>query len=168
MLDLSMKMADIDPFGEHDKMDTQPTWEPECEQETSFEGTSQRTEVLKEHVKALYHVLSENLGQTPEAFHFDDFKLRDEKLYCRDKSTSLVIRGGKLRSIGEIAKILGKEGLCDLGFDIPVGSKLKARWDIMLNIVEEELPSITDTGKADDIELQKITENAARSMDNLT
>ena len=53
---------DIDPFGEHDKMDAQPdtgetipftpggviegrsTWEPE--QETSFGGTSQKTEVL--------------------------------------------------------------------------------------------------------------------------
>ena len=71
---------DIDPFGEHDKTDSHPDetgetiplnpggggamvegspLEPEHEQETSFGGTSQRTEVLKEHVKALCHVLSE-------------------------------------------------------------------------------------------------------------
>ena len=65
------------------------TWEPEREQETSFGGTGQRTEVHKEHVRALYHVLSENLEQTPEAFHLDDFEIRYGKLYYRDKSTSL-------------------------------------------------------------------------------
>ena len=83
--------------------------------------TSQKTKVLKEHIKALYHVLSENLEQTPEAFHFDDFEIGDEKLYYRDKRKSLTIRRGKLRSFGEIAKILSKEGLCGLGFDIPRG-----------------------------------------------
>ena len=72
---------------------------------------SQRTEVLREHVKALYHVLSEETGQTPEAFHFNDFKLRDGKLCYRDNSTSLMIKGGKLRSFGEIAQILDKAGL---------------------------------------------------------
>ena len=117
-----MADVDIDPFGEHDKTDehsvegeTIPStpegsiggsiWEPE--QETSFGGTRQRTEVLKEHVKALYHVLSENLGQTPEAFHFEDFELRNGELYYRDKSTSLTIKGRKLSSFGEIVKILG-------------------------------------------------------------
>ena len=33
--------------------------------------------------------------------------------------------------------------------------------------MEEELPSMSDITKADDIELQEITENAARSTDNL-
>ena len=79
---------DIHPFGEHDKRDTQPdetgetipfiptgvieggcTWEPE--QETSFRGTSQKMKVLKEHI--------ENLGQTPEAIHFNNFELRDKR-----------------------------------------------------------------------------------------
>ena len=102
---------DIDTFGDYDKTDSHPDdtgeniplssggamggsiWEPEGEQETLFGGTSQRMEVLKEHIKALYHVLSENLGQTPEAFHFDDFEIRYRKLYYRDKSKSLTIRG---------------------------------------------------------------------------
>ena len=37
----------------------------------------------------------------------------------------------------------------------------------MLNKVKENLLSTSDLTKADDIELQEITEDAARSMDNL-
>ena len=37
-----------------------------------------------------------------------------------------------------------------------------------LNKAEEELPSVSDVANADDIELQEITENVARSMENLT
>ena len=128
-----MKMADvdIDPFGEHDKTDPQPNETDETisftpggvieggstpEQETSFGGTSQRTEVLTEYIKALYHVLSENLGKTPEAHHFDDFELRNGELYYRDKSKSLTIRGEKLESFGATVEVLHKEGLCDLRF----------------------------------------------------
>ena len=44
-----------------------------------------------------------------------------------------MIRRGKLRKVGEIAKIFSKTGLCDLGFDIPLGGKVMARWAIMLN-----------------------------------
>ena len=105
-----MKMVDVDiePFGEHDKTDSQPNETDEIisftpggvteggstpEQETSFRGTSQKTEVLTEHIKALYHVLSENLGQTPEAHHFDDFELRNGELYYRNERKSLTIKG---------------------------------------------------------------------------
>ena len=42
-----------------------------------------------------------------------------------------------------------------------------ARQAVMLNKVEEELPSVSDVAKADGIELQEITENAVRSMENL-
>ena len=37
----------------------------------------------------------------------------------------------------------------------------------MLNRVEEELPSVSDVAKVDDIELQEIMENAARSTENV-
>ena len=37
----------------------------------------------------------------------------------------------------------------------------------MLNRGEDELPSTSNVAKEDDIELQEVTENAARSMDNL-
>ena len=64
-------------------------------------------------------------------------------------------------------KILGKERLHDLGFDIPAEGRLMARQAIMLNRVEVELPSTSDLAKADNMELQAYTENAVRSTENL-
>ena len=52
-------------------------------------------------------------------------------------------------------QILVKEGLHDLGFNIPRG-KVTARQVIMLNKVEKELPSNSDLAKVDNIELQDI------------
>ena len=63
-------------------------------------------------------------------------------------------------------RILGKEGLCDLGFNRPRG-KLMALQPVMLNRVEKELPSASYIAKADDIELQEIREIAARSTEDL-
>ena len=52
------------------------TWEPEqSQQQKSFGGTSLRIKVLKDKVEGLYQKLSERLGATPEAFHFDYFEL---------------------------------------------------------------------------------------------
>ena len=77
-----------------------------------------------------------------------------------------MIRGRKLRSVHVIAQILGKEGLRKLGFDIPRG-KLMARQAVMLERVEEELPSMSDVAKVDDIELQGIMENTVKSTEVL-
>ena len=82
-----MADVDIDPFGEHESRPDKPvgenisltpgsTWEPECEQEKSFGGESHRTKLMKDYIKDLYKKLSENIGETPEAFHFDYFKQR--------------------------------------------------------------------------------------------
>ena len=83
----------------------------------------------------------------------------------------LTTKDGILRSAGKIADILGKSRLCNLGFDVPRG-KVTARQAVLLNRVEEELPSwvpsTSDVANADDIELQEIAENASRSMANLT
>ena len=97
-----MADIDIDPFGDHEpRPDEQmgknipvtsvwgSTWEPEREQETSFGEESQRIELKKECVKGLYKILSESEGETPEAFHFDYFKLKDGKLYYIGKNESL-------------------------------------------------------------------------------
>ena len=65
-----------------------------------------------------------------------------------------------------IADILGKNRLRNLGFDIPRG-KLTAQQAVMLNRVKEELPYMSDITKADYIELQEITENASKSMEDL-
>ena len=56
--------------------------------------------------------------------------------------------------------------LLDIGLDIPSG-KIIAKQAVILNKAEEEMPSTSDVAKADDTELQEITENALRSMENL-
>ena len=95
-----MADIDIDPFGERELRPEEPTdehiplvpvtpggstWEPTREQETSFRGESQRTKLMKDYVKGLCKKLSENIGETPEEFHYDYFKLEDGELYYRGK-----------------------------------------------------------------------------------
>ena len=132
-----MADVDIDPFEEHDRteepMDEHiplspvtplgggSMWEPEQgrerDQETSFGGgESQRTKLMKDYVKDLYKKLSENFGETPEAFHFEYFKLEDGELYYRGKRKPLTYGEGKLKLAKEIKKILRKRGLRNLGF----------------------------------------------------
>ena len=92
-----MADVDIDPFGEHESRTDEPTdehipldpvtqgrsstWESEHEQETSFGGESQRTKLMKDYVRDLHKRLSENIGETPELFHYDYFKLEGGELY---------------------------------------------------------------------------------------
>ena len=169
-----MTDIDIDPFGEHESRPEEPTdehipldpvtpgrstWEPECEQETSFRGReSQRTKLMKDYVKDLYKKISENIGETPEEFHYNYFKLEDGELYYRGKRKPLTAKG-VLKLVGMLADILGKGGLRNLGFDIPRG-KVTARQAVMLNKAAEELPSASDITLVDDIELQEIAEKA--------
>ena len=117
---------------------------------------------MKDYVKNLYKKISENIGETPEEFHFDYFKLEDGELYYRGKRKPLTTKG-KLKLVGMLSDILGKGGLRSLGFDIPRG-KLTARQVVMLNKAQEKLPSASDIDKADDIELQEIE----KSMENLS
>ena len=169
-----MADVDIDPFGEHQSRPEEPTdehipldpvtpgrstWEPDRgEQETSFGGESQRTKLMKDYVKDLYKRLSENIGETPELFHYDYFKLEGGELYHIGSRKPLTTEG-KLKSFGMLVDILGKNRLHRLGFNIPVG-KLTARQAVMLNKAAEELPSESDITKVDDIELQEIVEKA--------
>ena len=121
-----MADIDIDASGEHESRPKEPmdenipltpvggrsTWEPTHEQETSFRGReSQRNRVLRDWVEGLYEILSQKWARTSEVFHYDLFELRDGQLYFRDKSKPLMTREGKLRSVGEIKKILGDGGL---------------------------------------------------------
>ena len=173
-----MADIDIDPFGEHESRTDNntetgenipftpvgggrsSTWEPDQgEHETSFGGESQRTKLMKDYVRDLYKKLSENIGETPEVFHYDYFKLKDGELYYRVSRKPLTTEG-KLKSVGMIADILGKNRLCRLGFNIPVG-KVTAHQAVMLNNAAEELPSESDITKVDDIELQEIAEKAS-------
>ena len=171
-----MADIDIDPFGEHESRTEEPTdeqipldpvtpgrssaSEPDRgEQETSFGGESQRTKLMKDYVKDLYKRLSENIGETPELFHYDYFKLEGGELYYIGSRKPLTTEG-KLKSVGMLVAILGKNRLRRLGFNILVGP-ITARQAVMLNKAAEELPCESDITKADDIELQKIAEKAS-------
>ena len=171
-----MADVDIDPFEEHESRTDEATdenipldpvtpgrsstWEPDRgEQETSFGGESQRTKLMKDYVKDLYKKISENIGETPEEFHYDYFKLEDGELYYRGSRKPLTTEG-MLKSVGMIADILEKNRLRRLGFNIPVG-KVTARQAVMLSKAAEELPSESDITKADDIELQEIVEKTS-------
>ena len=170
-----MADIDIDRFGEHESRTDEPTdehisltpvgggrstWEPDRgKQETSFRGESQRTKLMKDYVKDLHKKLSENIGETPELFHYDYFKLEGGELYYI-RSRKPLTTERKLKSVGILADILGKNRLHRLGFNIPVGH-ITAREAVMLNKAAEELPSESDITRADDIELQEIVEKAS-------
>ena len=66
-----------------------------------------------------------------------------------------------------LADILGKNRLCRLGFNIPVGN-ITSRQAVMLNKAAEELPSESEITGADDIELQEIAEKASKSTEDLS
>ena len=168
-----MADVDIDPFGEHESRTEEPTdehipldpvtpgrsstWEPDRgEQETSFGRESQRTKLMKDYIKDLYKKRSENIGETPEEFHYDYFKLGNAELYYRGKRKPLTTKG-VLKLVGILADMLGKGGLRNLGFDIPRG-KVTALQAVMLNKATEELHSESDITRADDGELQEIAE----------
>ena len=171
-----MADVDINPFGEHESRTEKPTdehipldpvtpgrsstWEPDRgEQETLSGGESQRTKLMTDYVKDLYQKISENIGVTPEEFHYDYFKLEKGELYYRGKRKPLTTKGA-LKSVGMLVDILGKGGLRNLGFDIPRG-KVTAWQAVMLNKTAEELPCKSDITGVDDIELQEIAEKAS-------
>ena len=122
-----MADIDIDPFGEHGRTEDLKneniplspvmlggsTWEPTREQETSFGGReSQRTKLMKDYVKDLYKKLSENIGEAPEPFHYDCFKLEGGELYYIGNRKPFTTEG-KLRLVGMLADILGKIDFID-------------------------------------------------------
>ena len=113
---------------------------------------------MKDYVKDLYKNLSENINETPELFHYDYFKLKGGELYYIGSRKPLTTEG-KLKSVGMLADVLGKNRLRRLGFNIPVVRKT-ARQAVMLNKAAEELPSESDITGVDDIELQEIAEKA--------
>ena len=92
-------------------------------------------------------------------FTIEYFKLEGRELYYIGSRKPLTTEG-KLKSVGMLVDILGKNRLHRLGFNIPVG-KLTAWQAVMLNKAAEELPSESDITKADDIELQEIVEKGS-------
>ena len=103
--------------------------------------------------------------KTPEEFHYNYVKLEGGELYYRGKRKPSTTKG-VLKLVGMLADILGKGGLCNLGFGIPKW-KVTAQQAVMLNKAAEELPSESDITRADDIELQEIAEKTTKSTEDL-
>ena len=113
---------------------------------------------MTDYIKDLYKKLSENTGETPELFHYDYFILKGGELYYIGSRKPLMTEG-KLKSVGMLADISGKNRLHRLGFNIPVG-RITAQQAVMLNKAAESYLLSLTTIRADDIELQEIAEKA--------
>ena len=78
------------------------------------------------------------------------FKGRDEPLTIK----------GLLKPYKSLIRILGKNRIYNLGFNVSEWPLSRAQ-AVALNKAQEELPSESDITRADDIELQEITEKAS-------
>ena len=179
-----MADVDTDPFGEQDKTEEPTdenisldlvtpggsTWEPTHEQETSFGEKSFETlkyEALESFVKSLYRRVSGSNDEPTGTINFHNFDLRNGQLYYKDNVNPLTTKKWMLRGVGVLVDRLGKEGLRDLGFDVPVGH-ITAHQFMASYRAGSQLPSTSDITRADDIELQEIAEKASRSIENLS
>ena len=171
-----MADVDINPFGEHESRTEEPTdenipltpvtpgrstWEPEHKHEMSFgspEVLLSRGEILhKEYlVGEIYELIGNKTHQRlePNLRLFETDK--DGRLYYKGKP--LMNRNGELKTIGVIADTLGIRGLREMGYNI-AKSNLKPRFVLDLLKKQAELPSSSETAKADDIELEEIAKS---------
>ena len=76
------------------------------------------------------------------------------------------MRKGHLKPYKSLIRILGKNRIYDLGFDVSEWP-LSRKQAVALNKAQEELPSASDITKADDIELQEIAEKASKSTEDI-
>ena len=171
-----MADVDIDPFGEHDESRTDETgesisltpvgrsrWEPEREQEILFGGLSGARARLNagfvaDKVNGLYEVLSEHFPKNQNVIYYDDFETIQEELYFKGRDEPLM-RKGHLKPYKSLIRILGKNRIYNLGFDVSEWP-LSRKQAVAMNKAQEELPSASDITKVDDIELQEIAEKA--------
>ena len=78
-------------------------------------------------------------------------------------NTSLTNKDGKLKTFGEIKKILGLTIICDLDFDVPKRGLILQQ----VKALNEKLPSESDIANVDDIELQDLSRSTSRIMEDL-
>ena len=133
------------------------TWEPECEQETSFGGTSHISVLHKEYlVGEIYKLIGNKTYQRLEP-NLKLFKLGEEgRLYYKEKP--LMNRNGELKTIGVIADTLGIRGLREMGYNI-AKTNLKPRFVLDLMEKQAELPSSSEIAGTDEIELEEIAKS---------
>ena len=123
-----MADVDIDPFGEHDRTESRldeniplhpatpvgggSTWEPECDQETSFgelSGARARLNAgfVEDKVNGLYEILSEHFPKNQSIIYHDDFESIQGELYFKGRDEPLM-RKGCLKPYKSLIRILDK------------------------------------------------------------
>ena len=127
-------------------------WEPDREQETLFGGgKTQKRMLIKSYINNLYQ---EQSSRTSDATHYDNFRRKGKWLYFKGRDEPLTNEYGNLNTFSKLKNILGKNRRCDLGFDVPKG-KVTPQQAVMLNRLEEEMPSTSNIAETDGIELQR-------------
>ena len=178
-----MADIDIDPFGEHksrtDEMGGESipltpvgksTWEPERVQEPLFGGLSGarvrlNAGFVEDKVNGLYEILSEHFPKNQNVIYYDDFESIRGELYFKGRDEPIT-RKGRLKPYKSLIRILGKNRIYNLGFDVSEWP-LSRKQAVALNKAQEELPSASDITWADDIELQEIAEKASESTEDI-
>ena len=169
-----MADIDIDPFGEHESRPEEPTdehipldpvtpvgggstWEPECEQETSFGGRSHTSILHKVYLVGKIYQTNRNKTHQRLEPNLSLFILgEDGRSYYKGKP--LMNRNGELKTIGVIEDTLGIGGLREMGYNISK-TNLKPRFVLDLMEKQAELPSIHEIAGADEIEVEEIAKS---------
>ena len=130
------------------------TWEPEREQETSFRGLSSARARLnagfvEDKVDGLYEILSEHFPKNQNVIYYDDFESVRGELYLKGRDKPLM-RKGRLKPYKSLIRILGKNRICNLGFDVSEWP-LSRKQAVALNKAAEELSSQSDITGANDV-----------------
>ena len=114
---------------------------------------------VEDKVNGLYEILSEHFPKNQNVIYYDDFESIRGELYSKGRDEPLTKKGG-LKPYKSLIRILGKNRIYSLGFDISEWP-LSRKQAIALNKAQEQLPSASDITKVDDIELQEIAEKAS-------
>ena len=113
---------------------------------------------VEDKVNGLYEILSKHFLKIQVVIYYDDFESVRGELYFKGRDEPLT-RKGHLKPYKSLIRILGRNRIYNLGFDVSEWPLSRAQ-AVALNKAQEELPSASDITGADDIELQKIAEKA--------
>ena len=86
-------------------------------------------------------------------------------MYFKGKDEPLT-RKGHLKPYKSLIRLLGKNRIYNLGFDVSEWPLSRAQ-AVVLNKAQEELSSASDITGVDDIELQEIAEKATKSTEDI-
>ena len=107
----------------------------------------------------MYEILSEHFPKNQAVIYYDDFESIQGELYFKGRDEPLT-RKGRLKPYKSLIRILGKNRIYNLGFNVSEWPLSRAQ-AVALNKAQEELPSASDVTRADDIKLQEIAEKAS-------